>query len=421
MPGLVPVGAWINFTFPTEVTNSSVLSTLLVSTSTNSTQTIPATVLGTAPLRLSLALPSAMTNMSDYYISFSSLQNPASLKPTLTGLQAVVGITSFSIPYLCSKGETLPIQNSQTADFLTLAYSYTSGFLYAEANFTCSLNLVAPDRVAYLSYQLDNSLRMRDQSVSGCSSPQIAVTCTILSTAPSIVKIAPTSSSTFSVSSIQIVVGILLTPTSYSSSYSASMLTSYDSSNFAVSRNSTLIRFTPACNLPCRECVASQPNQCLSCYSAASNVTTLIYFAQAPNQTYGSCYSACPSGYYLNTGSCSRCSANCLECTSATVCTSCPVGTFLNPVTSACAATCPNGMFPSGSLCAACPVGCLICNSATLCSSCASGYFLYNSGCSTSCPASYTIANTSSNTCDACSSSCTTCAVSVTSCTSCSD
>lgn len=314
MPGLIPTGAsaWVNLTFPVEVNNSTLLSTLLVSTSANTTQNISATVLGSAPLRISIALPGSVSNLSNYYFSLSSIQNPASLKPTLTGLQAVVGITSASVAYLCSKGETLPIQNTQTADFPNLSYAYTSGFLFAEANFTSSLGLVAGDRVAYLSYQLDNSLRLRDPTVSVCSSPQLAVTCSVLSTAPSIVKIVPTSASTFSTGSLQIMVGIVLTPTAYSPTYSASTLTSYDSSNFAVSRNSTLIKFSPTCSLPCRECVASQPTQCLSCYSASSNVTSLIYFAQTVNQTYGGCYSACPTGYFLSTGLCVRCSNGCL-------------------------------------------------------------------------------------------------------------
>ena len=223
---------------------------------------------------------------------------------------------------------------------------------------------------------------------------------------------------------IQITIGgVLLTPTAYATSYGASTLASYDSSNYAISRNNTIVKFVLLCSLPCHSCNTGQPTQCLSCYTLSQNVTSLIYFVQIAGQNYGQCYSSCPSTYYLNAtnNSCIKCNSNCQECSMlSTNCTSCPANFSLNPSTLSCVSTCPTGTYSYYSVCTICITGCQSCTSQTICLSCSTGYYLYNSVCSSACPANYTISNALTNRCDACSAACTTCATTTAYCTSCS-
>ncbi len=79
--------------------------------------------------------------------------------------------------------------------------------------------------------------------------------------------------------------------------------------------------------------------------------------------------SSCSSGYYLNSGLCSKCTiSNCITClrvASTISCTSCNTGYLLQSGT-----------------CAACPSNCRTCSSQTICTTCNSGYFLIGGACS---------------------------------------
>lgn len=178
------------------------------------------------------------------------------------------------------------------------------------------IGLVVGSRVAVLSYQLDSNIGFKNTTVlTTCISPQISITCTITSISPAIVQITPTSATNFSLTNITVSIGILLTPTVYQASYPATILTSYDSANYVISRNTGTIKFTLSCSLPCRQCQTNLPANCLSCYTPAQNITTLVYFANITNQTYGQCYSSCPSGYTNNPNNtylCLKCDTTCI-------------------------------------------------------------------------------------------------------------
>ena len=178
------------------------------------------------------------------------------------------------------------------------------------------IGLVVGNRVAVLSYQLDSNILFKNSSaLTTCSSPQITITCTITSVNPAIVQITPTSAGNFSLTNITITIGVLLTPTTYLVSYPATILTSFDNANYVISRNTATIKFTPSCTRPCRQCQTNLPTNCLSCYTPSQNITNLVYFANITNQTYGQCYSACPTGYTSNPNNtylCLKCDTNCL-------------------------------------------------------------------------------------------------------------
>ncbi len=202
--------------------------------------------------------------------------------------------------------------------------------------------------------------------ITGCSGGAVAVTCSLVSSSPYLINIGRSSSTTFPAANLTLTINIILTPTIYSLTYSASTLTSYDNSNYVISRSSSKISFIPSCSLPCRECQTNQPTRCLSCYLPSQNITSLPYFALLPSQTYGQCYSTCPSGYSLNTSSsysCFKCDSSCLECAIvSTNCTSCSGLLFLYSVNSTCLSLCPSGYYGgavSGSnICIVCSVGC---------------------------------------------------------------
>lgn len=118
-------------------------------------------------------------------------------------------------------------------------------------NLTINAVLPANNKVSYLNLQLDNSLKLKNNSnLAFCLSPLNSIFCSIVSINPPIVKLS-TNLTTFSTASLSITLGLILSPTIYSN-YSSSILTSYDISNFAISRNSTLILFKPSCSLPCK-------------------------------------------------------------------------------------------------------------------------------------------------------------------------
>ncbi|KCV68127.1 TKL protein kinase [Fonticula alba] len=93
---------------------------------------------------------------------------------------------------------------------------------------------------------------------------------------------------------------------------------------------------------------------------------------------------------------CLACRANCHRCTAPGPdgpCDLCSVGFFLQPG-SGCVATCPAGMWPDADnrVCAPCPGPCTSCSSASDCTACAAGHFL-----------------NASRMCQPCDSSCTAC------------
>lgn len=136
--------------------------------------------------------------------------------------------------------------------------------LFSEGNLVVYVGFVDGGRVGGLGLQLAGVVVKNN--VISCNS-SVGVSCTLTSTSPYIISITPSSSSspTFP-NTLTLTLSTLLTPTSYSTSYPPSILTSYDPSQYVINRNTNKIVFTASCSVPCLTCILNQPTQCLSCY-----------------------------------------------------------------------------------------------------------------------------------------------------------
>ncbi|XP_045324484.1 proprotein convertase subtilisin/kexin type 5 isoform X1 [Leopardus geoffroyi] len=115
------------------------------------------------------------------------------------------------------------------------------------------------------------------------------------------------------------------------------------------------------------------------------------------------------------------CHPSCETCNeSATLCTSCPKGTYL--LAQACVSSCPEGTWPSvtSGSCENCPEDCASCSGANLCGKCRTRpdlpLFLHEGRCYTRCPEGFYAED---STCRRCSAPCRTCEGNATSCRSC--
>jgi proprotein convertase subtilisin/kexin type 5 len=201
------------------------------------------------------------------------------------------------------------------------------------------------------------------------------------------------------------------------------VFTTFDALGYIIDQSQNDIIFILACTLPCKTCSGTQTN-CTSCYNDTTITSNVFYFASA-NQ----CLSTCLDGFYSETVqyTCAPCSATCLTCTiTSTNCLTCVLTSlypYLNKTSATngtCLAQCDYGMYPDiTSTCVLCVDPCKACTNLTTCLSCNSGRYFYQFNCLLSCPANYTIANNSTNNCDACSATCLTCIGSTTNCSSC--
>lgn len=158
------------------------------------------------------------------------------------------------------------------------------------------------------------------------------------------------------------------------------------------------------CSLQCYSCYGPGTDNCLSC--------------RPPLQLYsGSCFSACPFGYYGTAASvCQQCATSCSSCQgTSTNCTSCNTGFFIQAINgvSTCTASCSNGYFLNFATqtCVPCSPVCLTCISSNQCITCASGLYLNsNQTCTTSCPAgTSSIVSNNQFICSPCPVNCLTC------------
>jgi hypothetical protein len=145
---------------------------------------------------------------------------------------------------------------------------------------------------------------------------------------------------------------------------------------------------------------------CSLCTSSTTNCSGCITDYGLLNRT---CYSACPTGYFLNSGLCLECSPLCISCNATNLtCSECTVnGTnkaYLFNGT--CFKTCPNGYYSDGgsgagpNLCLPCTSPCSNCKvNSTTCLACISGLFLFNNTCLTACPTDYFFSN-ATNKCE---------------------
>ena len=147
-------------------------------------------------------------------------------------------------------------------------------------------------------------------------------------------------------------------------------------------------RSCPICAENCSQC--TDANTCTEC----RNFTYL-----APDDW---CHSDCPVGYYeygteYVGGLCNKCSDNCQECTSQSVCLVCGDEKYLDPTSSTCKTLCPDGYFANagdnlviGRTCERCPSTCNTCDSASDCRECKDSTVLTPSNtCEEFCPPSF--------------------------------
>lgn len=196
-----------------------------------------------------------------------------------------------------------------------------------------------------------------------------------------------------------------------------------------IDQNSSFVKFSIFCNLPCKTCSSTNKSACFSCYNNPSITSMKLYFSVGSQ-----CVSSCSDGYYETASlTCIVCSGTCLTCsTVASNCTSCNQTSLypalnLTNISGSCLSSCPLYFYLSKT---STPIQCLQCDSATyhcstcsslnVCLSCIAGNYLYSGSCSPTCPATLSVPNNGTWACDICNSECATCEISVSNCTSCS-
>lgn len=102
----------------------------------------------------------------------------------------------------------------------------------------------------------------------------------------------------------------------------------------------------------------------------------------------GRCFTKCPEGFYVEDGTCERCSSSCRTCEgNATNCHSCEGGLVLDQ--GMCRKTCPERHVAVEGVCKHCPEMCQDCIHETTCKECMPESFLYNDACHQSCPSHF--------------------------------
>uniref|UniRef100_A0A8C6F9P2 Proprotein convertase subtilisin/kexin type 5 n=1 Tax=Monodon monoceros TaxID=40151 RepID=A0A8C6F9P2_MONMO len=167
------------------------------------------------------------------------------------------------------------------------------------------------------------------------------------------------------------------------------------------------------CHRACKTCTGVGRNQCSSCGEGLQLLHgTCVHLAQT--QVEGRFWNDLLGRYQPCHSSCKTCHG------SATLCTSCPKGTYLLAQT--CVPSCPQGMWPSvrSGSCENCTEDCASCSGANLCKKCQTQpdhpLFLHQGRCYTRCPEGFYAED---GACERCSPSCRTCEGNATNCHSC--
>lgn len=187
---------------------------------------------------------------------------------------------------------------------------------------------------------------------------------------------------------------------------------------------------TLECNYPCKTCLGSDPDYCLSCW--ADDTKSFLQYTSSSSDPLGTqtCQENCNTGFTTNGDTnkvCLSCDPMCATCQdTGTVgdkfkCTKCADSTpFIYP-DKKCMRTCEGGFYESkAKTCSPCSSPCFSCNStATQCMDCQKDGlypYLYNKTCLTKC---FDFFAGVDNQCLACQSPCKKCINSTTQCLSC--
>ncbi|VFV17179.1 proprotein convertase subtilisin kexin [Lynx pardinus] len=167
------------------------------------------------------------------------------------------------------------------------------------------------------------------------------------------------------------------------------------------------------CHRACETCTGFGHQQCRTCREGLQlRQGTCVGPAQTPVE--GEFWNDILRGHQPCHPSCETCNE------SATLCTSCPKGTYL--LAQACVSSCPEGTWPSvtSGSCENCPEDCASCSGANLCGKCRTRpdfpLFLHEGRCYTRCPEGFYAEDSA---CRRCSAPCRTCEGNATSCRSC--
>ena len=160
-------------------------------------------------------------------------------------------------------------------------------------------------------------------------------------------------------------------------------------------------------------------SNCLECTSATRCTTCRPNYFVKYDRT--SCVTTCGDGFYGSPSDvCLDCNSHCATCYLGGIdqCFSCQPDYLINASTTTCRAcsTVPGYALNSSNMCVQCGSGCSACVNSTMnCTSCNSGNYLYQNACPSPCPTTTFINGLN---CSACGSNCDVC-TSASTCTTC--
>ena len=171
-----------------------------------------------------------------------------------------------------------------------------------------------------------------------------------------------------------------------------------------------------ACDSSCLACSGTLASDCTICPSSALRISgqnNCYTYCPSGYVQYGlACLLACPATFYNSSGVCTACLLPCVNCLSASYCTSCAVGYLLYPanVQNRCEKLCPSGQYrDSNNNCDNCDSSCAECTGSTGqdCIQCKNSQFLYKGTCVGSCSVSTYSVDASCFDCDQSCYNCT--------------
>ncbi|XP_058866401.1 proprotein convertase subtilisin/kexin type 5-like [Acipenser ruthenus] len=147
---------------------------------------------------------------------------------------------------------------------------------------------------------------------------------------------------------------------------------------------------------------------CAECSKEKNNCQKCLDIPKHPLYLYeGKCLSKCPSGYFEDAETCTKCIPECKACKyDSTRCQACHQDYVLYQ--NRCMTTCPDKYFSEEGLCKRCTPGCKKCDKHGICSECNNHFFLHLKVCVDKCPVDF-YEDTQSQTCSRCHSDCAEC------------
>lgn len=403
-----PSGSYITIIPPSVVTFPSVPTC----TSTSSLITaISCTIISSTNLQATLTMSSSATSSNALSFTVSNVKNPPSTLPSTTFL--IYTFTSDS--YGIDKKESGIAVTTTTAGTITNMI-ITAGDTKIAAATAYTINYV-PINVhpvgTIVTIVIPSAFTLGTIS---CSSTVLVISCVLSGNS---VVVSGFDVSISSTANVIITVSGITNPTTMVTT--GVWTVSSTTGNYLIDKSSS-VTSTFTCSTPCLTC-SGLPSTCTSCSTTGS--TPYLYSS--------TCNAACLDGYVDDTGTadivCVACNSLCKTCTGTTTyCTSCYSGSYPYLYSNTCNALCLDAYYGDGTTCYPCVNPCLKCSSSTACLSCTikntspdfgSSTYLYGTECLVTCPSGY-LPNSSTLTCDTCSSNCLTCSSTSTFCLSCS-